>query len=302
MVKKKQKLSGTGRAKLKRRQDKIRQLCRAAKRLVKQLFFNVEQISAEEFNAYWNILHSSIKDLADGKDNDYRLVFTYVVKQVKQIIKERNWTHIHFEVHLVQVQKEAVLRNLEWINDARQLFELHQYWLDSHIQNGLPTNKSDAFYALTFSLMCHSAVCRVNYLFTVIQQIHKNPEVRLFNGLPFVNFQYASTEKHYTNDRNERGEKFFSGRVFLSPLTLRLLNHYLAIGGEITLPDDTYALIKEIKGYLKRFMADFDFSRHHVGKCIFVTENMGCDIPQPLIHFAIGNINSSGLPEKMHSQ
>lgn len=290
-------LSKTGQARLKKRMAQRISLENQVIHLLDHLFSKVKNPSQQQFDELWNVIKCSLIDLANGKERDYRLVFQFACKQISQTIKTRHWT-IFFATNLIQLKKEPVLRNNQWLGRAFPLLEIHRRWLDDIRKKGLPTSPQEAFCAYLLSLVCHSGVCQTEYLWALARRHQQNSEVRLFNGLPYLNFILAKESKHHTNDHNEQGENIYTGRVFLSPITLRLLNYFLQIKpSDFKYPNNIARLLKVLDNYLHAYQMGIKVNQSLLQSAIFVSENTGAQLQQTLVHYAIGKLNSASLPE-----
>lgn len=163
--------------------------------------------------------------------------------------------------------------------------------------------------------------------------------MRLFNGLPYINISFLPERDHYTNDYNKNGEKIFTRKAFLSPISLHLLNHFLAIrtdGNKVLekkqkhmiglqgLMNEYWQKIgKQLYANSGEIGMNFSFPNaerlqqargdnfsYHIKRlyfhqsviktAIFVLENTGGRLPQPLVHYAMGALSSSCLPEAFY--
>ncbi len=241
-------------------------------------------------------------------------MFNAASKYVRKLIKDRKWNNIRFNVKLYQTRKEAVLRNQDWLEYGFSLLNIHRQWLQDIRINKLPQTSEAAFAHFLISLYLHSGVCHTKYLLAIAKDISNNDiMIHLFGKLPYIQVSLDAKIQGYTNAYSTSAEKIYIRKIFLSPISLHLLNHYMKLhSSNNKLPDSQsqlkVLLYKYLKPYDKQFLYDDiqvvrrykEITQNNIHlvlqKSILVLENMGVRLSQPLVHYAIDSMPSSCLP------
>ncbi len=149
----------------------------------------------------------------------------------------------------------------------------------------------------------------LHYLWRIINAIITgNARVQLFNDLAYIKILFTPDKEHSckTNYIDSNNTRHYIRRFYLSPFTLRLLNHLLSFS---SVNNKTRITHQELKKHLKSYLGKVTFGQYTklgknlssmIKKSIFVVENLGVDIKQPLVHYSIGKLPSYDLPETFY--
>ena len=279
-----------------KRRKKLEKLAkRALKKFQPKLFHPIP--IAEGFEESWEKICNELLTTYGS-----RLEFISAVKYLSSYLHKLAKQHslaIKLPTQPVRIKRTRPMRTLNWQQNANQQIYTHHAWLNALEESSKPLEEENLYTSIICSAIYHSGLGAPDEVLAFTQILLCARPLNRWGDLAYVEFEFKS-KRFNTNAYQEDGNKVTLRRLYLSPLTLSLLNiaRKRCQNGEQWTPPKT---INKCWSLVSKYMSKFGTIPSSFAlfckTAVAVTEfGEGLRIPQALLEFAVGRNHSYSLP------
>lgn len=199
----------------------------------------------------------------------------------------------------VRIKRTRPMRTPQWQQLANQQIYTHRSWLDALQHSSSALDLDNLYTAILCSAIYHSGLATPDEVVGFTQVLQSTRPLSRQGNLTYVEFEFQS-KSFNTNVYQADGEKVSFRRLYLSPLTLSLLNiarKRRQNGESWQAPKTAKSCWKLVRKYMGQFGETPSSFRLFCKTAVAVTEfGNGLRIPQALLEYAVGRNHSYSLP------